>query len=196
MKVSLQNGGPFEFTAETKAKADEILAKYPKDRAQSGVIPLLDLAQRQQGWVSIEVIEYVASYLNMPAVKAMEVATFYTMFNLNPIGKYHVQVCTNICCMLKDSDQVMKACKDVLGIGSGETTEDGKFTVQEVECAGACVNAPVAQIGDDYFEDLDYDSTKRILESLKEDKWPKAGPQTDRLNSAPAGGPTTLKDFV
>ena len=131
-------------------------------------MPLLDLAQRQNdGWLSQAAMDVVAEILDMPVIRVYEVATFYTMYNMKPIGKHHVQVCTNLPCWLRGSDTVMSTCKNVLGIGAGETTEDGLFTVNEMECLGACVNAPMMQIGDDYYEDLDADSTESILSVLK-----------------------------
>ena len=137
-------------------------------------MPLLDLAQRQNdGWLSQAAMDVVAEILDMPVIRVYEVATFYTMYNMKPIGKHHVQVCTNLPCWLRGSDTVMSTCKNVLGIGAGETTEDGLFTVNEMECLGACVNAPMMQIGDDYYEDLDADSTESILSVLKAGGAPK-----------------------
>ncbi len=183
----------FAFSAENLAEAKKIIAKYPEGRQQSAVMPLLDLAQRQEGWVSQPAMDHIADMLGMPGIRVYEVATFYTMFNLKPVGKNFVQVCTNLPCMLRGSDEIVHACKSTLGIGFGETTEDGQFTLAEVECLGACVNAPMMQIGDDYYEDLDADSTKAILEALKRGETPKPGPQNGRQFSAPLGGPTTLK---
>jgi len=192
----------FAFTAENEAKAKAQIAKYPPGRQRSAVMPLLYLAQAQvgaqngtPGWLPVEAIEYVADYLGMPYIRAYEVASFYTMYNLNPVGKYHVQLCGTTPCWLRGSDEVMRACKE-MGMQKGETTADGLFTLTEVECLGACVNAPMVQINDDYYEDLDYESTKRILEDLKAGKTPKPGPQIDRHLAAPVGGPTTLKDKV
>ncbi len=184
----------FDFSDENKKKAQSIIAKYPDGRQRSAVMPLLDLAQRQEGWVSEAAMNHIAEMLGMPRIRVYEVATFYTMFNLKPVGKHHVQVCTNLPCWLRGSDEVAHACKNKLGVGFGETTEDGLFTLAEVECLGACVNAPMMQIGDDYYEDLDAESTARILDELKAGRTPKPGPQVDRINSAPVGGPTTLTD--
>lgn len=130
-------------------------------------MPLLDLGQRQHGFCSISVMNEVARILEMPPMRVYEVATFYTMYNRDPVGKFHVQVCTTTPCMLCDSDSVMKACEDVLGVHHGETTPDGLFTFSEVECLGACANAPMVQINDDYYEDLTYDSTVNLLKALK-----------------------------
>jgi len=187
----------FAFTPETKAKADKVIARYPAGRQQSAVMPLLDLAQRQNsGWLSKEAIEHVAEVLSMPVIRVYEVATFYTMYNLQPIGRYHVQVCTTTPCWLRDSGSVVEACRKTLGIEVGETTADGMFTLKEVECLGACVNAPMMQVNDDYYEDLDPASTARILEALKRGETPKPGPQNGRHTSEPLGGATTLKEFT
>ena len=183
----------FEFTAENKALAEKIVAKYPKERQASAVLPLLDLAQKQNaGWLSVPAIEAVASFLDMPYMRAYEVATFYTMFHLKPVGKHVVEICTTTPCWLRNSEEVERACRDVLGIDYGETTPDGLFTLHEVECLGACVNAPMISIDRQYYEDLDYDSTKRVLEAFKRGEKPKAGPQVERQTSSPIGGPTTL----
>ncbi len=184
----------FAFTDENKAKAQAIIAKYPQGRQRSAVMPLLDVAQRQEGWVSEAAMNHIAEMLDMPRIRVYEVATFYTMYNLKPVGKYHVQVCTNLPCWLRGSDDVALSCKQELGIGFGETTGDDLFTLSDVECLGACVNAPMMQINDDYYEDLDAASTKRILDELKAGRQPKPGPQVDRVNSAPQGGPTTLTE--
>ena len=185
---------PFSFSPESLERARVILARYPEGRQASGVIPLLDLAQRQNdGWLSRPAMDAVAEILEMAPIRVYEVATFYTMFNLQPVGEHHVQVCTNLPCWLRGSDQVVEGCRKSLGIDIGETTADGKFTLSEVECAGACVNAPVAQIGDHYYEDLDADGIATVLEALKRGETPSHGSQTGRQTSAPAGGPTTLK---
>jgi len=183
----------FDFTAENKARADAAIAKYPEGRHRSAVMPLLDIAQRQcGGWLPMPAIEYVADYLQMPAIRVLEVASFYTMYNLKPVGKHFVQVCTNLPCWLNGSDNVMRACQNKLGIHSGETTEDGEFTLLEVECLGACVNAPMMQINDDYYEDLDSESTAQILDDLRAGKQPKTGSQLERHTCEPLGGLTSL----
>ncbi|WP_286828561.1 MULTISPECIES: NADH-quinone oxidoreductase subunit NuoE [Kordiimonas] len=184
----------FVWTSENEKTAQAHIAKYPEGRQQSAVMPLLDLAQRQNGGhVTQEIMEYIADYLDMPAIRVQEVATFYTMYNHKPIGKHHVQVCGTTPCWLRGSDDIMKACKSKLGIEKGETTKDGMFTLSEVECAGACVNAPVVAIDDDYFEDLTPETMTELLDKLGKGEAVKPGPQIDRKNSAPAGGPTTLK---
>ena len=195
--------GGFAWNEENQRKANEILSRYPKGREQSASIPFLDLAQRQvgadtqtQGWLPVPVIEFVASQLDMPFIRAYEVATFYTMYNMAPVGRYHVQVCGTTPCLLRGSDDVMAACKN-RGMVKGKTTPDGLFTLTEVECMGTCTNAPMVQINDDNFEDLDYDSTVRLLDDLAAGKQPKAGTQNPkRHTSEPEGGPTTLKAMV
>ncbi len=185
----------FEFTPESLELAKMHIAKYPEARQASAVMPLLDIAQRQHGgWLPDAAIRYVSDMLDMPYIRVFEVATFYTMYNLKPVGKHFIEVCTTTPCWLRGSDDVLAACKKTLGIGPGETTEDGEFTVVEVECLGACVNAPMLQYDDDYYEDLDAESTTRILNALKSGEKPKPGPQNDRHTSDPLGGPTTLKE--
>ncbi|MFZ5665003.1 MAG: NADH-quinone oxidoreductase subunit NuoE [Pseudomonadota bacterium] len=195
--------GAFAFTDENLAKAKTIIARYPEGRQRSAVMPLLDLAQRQvgaetqtQGWLPVPVIEYVAAMLDMPYIRAYEVASFYTMYNLAPVGRYHVQVCGTTPCLLRGSDDVMAACANK-GLVKGKTTPDGLFTLTEVECMGNCANAPMVQINDDNFEDLDYDRTIGILEALAAGESPKPGTQIPgRHTSEPEGGPTTLKEMV
>ena len=194
--------GGFKFTPANAKKAKAIIARYPAGRQRSAVMPLLDLAQRQvgedtktQGWLPVPVIEYVAAYLDMPYMRAYEVATFYTMYNLAPVGRYHVQVCGTTPCMLRGSDDVIAACKNK-GMAKGKTTPDGLFTLTEVECMGNCSNAPMVQINDDNYEDLDYDIMTRILEDLAAGKEIKVGSQIGRKTSEAEGGPTNLKEMV
>jgi NADH-quinone oxidoreductase subunit E len=191
--------GGFAWTAENAAQAQKVIARYPEGRQQSAVMPLLDLAQRQvgaetqtQGWLPVPVIEYVAAQLDMPFMRAYEVATFYTMYNLAPVGRYHVQVCGTTPCMLRGSDEVLSACKSK-GLKKGATTPDGIFTLTEVECLGACANAPMVQINDDNYEDLSYESMTAILDDLAAGRQPRIGPQIDRQTSCPEGGPTATK---
>ena len=194
--------GSFAWTPENAAKVQEIVARYPKGREHSAILPLLDLAQRQvgaetstQGWLPVPVIEYVAAQIAMPYMRAYEVATFYTMYNLAPVGRYHVQVCGTTPCMLRGSDDVLDACY-AKGLKKGATTADGLFTLSEVECLGACANAPMVQINDDNYEDLTRESTAAILEALARGETPRPGPQVDRRVSAPVGGPTTLVEMM
>ena len=187
--------GDFAFTAETEARAQKICARYPADRKASATIALLDLAQRQNGgWLSPETIEYVASYLEVAPIRVYEVASFYTMFNLKPVGKHLIQVCRTTPCWLRGSDGITETCKKKLGVGIGEVTEDGLFSVIEVECLGACANAPMVQINDDYYEDLTPEQMGQIIDDLRAGKDVKVGSQTGRLASAPEGGPQTLLD--
>ena len=192
----------FQWTPENAKLAKEIIARYPEGRQMSASIPLLDLAQRQvgaqtntQGWLPLPVQEFVARELGMPPVRVLEVATFYTMFNLEPVGRFHVQVCGTTPCMLRGSDDVFTACAK-RGLKKGKTTEDGLFTLTEVECLGACANAPMVQINDDNYEDLTEESMGVILDALAAGKTPKPGPQVDRQTSCPQGGPTTLKKMA
>lgn len=185
----------FEFSAENQKKFKSIFAKYPKGREASAMMPLLDLAQRQNnGWIPHAALDHIADLLNMPPIRVYEVATFYTMYNLAPVGENHLQVCTNLPCWLRGSDKIMAVCKKKLGIEVGETTADGKFTLSEVECLCACVNAPMMQINDDFFEDLNEDTTIAIINDIKSGHKPKPGPQNSRKGGEPEGGLTTLKD--
>ena len=174
----------FFFTPENLAEAKRIVAKYPAGRQASAILPLLDLAQRQNGnWLPREAIVYVADLLGMPAIKAFEVASFYTMFNLEPVGKYLIQLCRTTPCWLAGADAIAAACEVRLGIKAGETTPDGMFTIKEVECLGACVNAPVMQINDDYYEELTPDSVVAILDALARGEQPKASVPITRCSS-------------
>jgi NADH-quinone oxidoreductase subunit E len=184
----------FSFTAENLAWAKDRIAKYPEGRQASAVISLLWRAQEQAGWLPQKAIEHVAEVLGMARIRVLEVATFYTMFNLAPVGKFHVQLCGTTPCMLRGSDALKKACRDRIG-EELEVTADGNFSWIEVECLGACVNAPMAQINYDYYEDLTPASFEKILDDLAAGHSPKPGPQVDRQLSAPVGGPTTLNTF-
>jgi len=192
----------FQWTPENARQAKEIVGRYPEGRQMSASIPLLDLAQRQvgaetntQGWLPLPVMEFVARELDMAPIHVLEVATFYTMFNLAPVGRFHVQVCGTTPCMLRGSDDVLRAC-ELRGLSKGRTTEDGLFTLSEVECLGACANAPMVQINDDNFEDLTEQSMGAILDALARGEKPKPGPQIDRQTSCPEGGPTSLKKMA
>jgi NADH-quinone oxidoreductase subunit E len=181
----------FAFTPESRTAADRIIARYPAGRQASAVMPLLDLAQRQAGgWLPRPAMDHVAGILDMAPIRVYEVATFYTMYNLEPVGEHVVQICTTTPCALRDCAAVVDACRAELGIDFGETTGDGKFTLFEVECLGACVNAPMMQIGDDYYEDLDAESTRSILQSLRRGEAPGPGPQSGRKSSEPVDGLT------
>ncbi len=188
-----QQPASFAFTAENLAKAKEIIARYPPRRQASAVMPLLDIAQRQHdNWLPRAAMDHVADLLEMPRIRVYEVASFYTMYNLAPVGRHLVQICTTTPCWLRGSDGVVGACKRKLGIDFHETTDDGQFTLLEVECLGACVNAPMMQINDDYYEDLSEADVERILDALARGEAPTPGPQNGRRSSEPAGGATTL----
>ncbi|HEX7200262.1 MAG TPA: NADH-quinone oxidoreductase subunit NuoE, partial [Dongiaceae bacterium] len=178
-------------------RAEQIIAKYPPGRQASAVLPLLDLAQRQMGgWLPRAAMDHVAETLEMAPIRVYEVATFYSMFNLKPVGRHLIQICRTTPCWLRGSDQLTEACKAKLGIGLKETTADGKFTLTEVECLGACANAPMVQINDDYYEDLDAAKMESLLDALARGERPKTGSQIGRQGSAPEGGPTTLLEFA
>jgi NADH-quinone oxidoreductase subunit E len=184
----------FAFTPENLEWAKARMAMYPAGRQQSAVIPILWKAQEQcGGWLPQKAIETTAELLSMANIRVLEVATFYTMFNLSPVGKFHVQLCGTTPCVLRGADELKKVCRKMIG-DQDHVTNDGLFSWTEVECLGACVNAPMVQINYDYYEDLTADSFSRILNDMSAGKTPKPGPQVDRLNSAPIGGQTTLLD--
>jgi NADH-quinone oxidoreductase subunit E len=191
----VQQPDTFEFTPVNVERARAHIAKYPPGREASAVLPLLDLAQRQMGgWVPRAAMDYVAGLLGMAPIRVYEVATFYTMFNLRPVGRYLLQVCTTTPCWLRGSDAVVAACEKKLGIGIGGKTEDGLFSMIEVECLGACVNAPVLQVNDDFYEDLDGPSTEALIDALRAGSPPPPGSVIGRHGSAPVGGKTTLTE--
>ena len=184
----------FAFTAENLAWAKAQVAKYPPGRQQSAVIPILWRAQQQAGgWLPQKAIEAVADLLDMAKIRVLEVATFYTMFNLSPVGKHYIQLCGTTPCMLRGSEELKKVCTKRIG-ERDHVSADGLFSWTEVECLGACVNAPMVQINYDYYEDLTPETLSRILDELAAGMTPKPGPQIDRQMSAPIGGPTTLID--
>ncbi len=191
----------FAWTPENGEQVQLILARYPDTRRASAVMPLLWLAQEQMAvatgsaWLPVPVIEYVAGQIGMPYMRAYEVATFYTMYNLKPVGKYMVQVCGTTPCLLRGSEDLMKACLDK-GLVKGGTTADGLFTLSEVECLGACANAPMVQINEDNYEDLDYARMTAILDTLASGGTPQPGSAIGRTASCPEGGPTTLLEMM
>lgn len=194
--------GVFDWTAINRDRAAEIIARYPPGRQASAVMPLLDLAQRQvgedtetQGWLPVPVIEFIANQLGMPYMRVYEVVSFYTMYNMVPVGRWHVQLCGTTPCMLRGSDDVMRACVD-RGLKRGSTTDDGLFTLSEVECLGACANAPMVQINDDNFEDLTYETMAGILKDLEAGREVTPGSQIGRRASCPLGGPTTMREMI
>ena len=176
----------FNWSEDNFKRASEIIKKYPESKQQSAVIPLLDLAQRPNlGWLSKTAIEKVAETLSMSYIRVLEVATFYSMFNLEPVGENFVQICRTTPCWLRGSDKLVEVAKDVSNTKLGETSDDKKFTIVEVECLGACCNAPMVQINDDYYEDLDEDSFKKLLTNLKQSKEITKGSQIGRQTSHP-----------
>ena len=185
-KVYKKINDNFEWSSENFKKIAKIIKKYPSDRIQSAVIPLLDLAQRQnKGWLSKNSLEKVAETLSMSYIRVLEVATFYSMFNLEPIGKNYVQICRTTPCWLRGSEKLSNVAREICQTNIGETSLDNNFTVVEVECLGACCNAPMVQINDDYYEDLDEKNFREILLNLKKNKINKKGSQIGRKSSQP-----------
>lgn len=192
---------PATFAFKDMAKVKDILSRYPEERKQSAVMPLLDLVMREVaaegrtgGWIPEVAMNEIAKMLEMPAIKVYEVATFYSMYILRPIGTHHIQCCTTTPCWLRGSADIVKACEEKLGIHMGETTADGKFTLTEVECLGACVNAPMVQINDSYYEDLTPARVREIIDALSAGREVPKGPQNGRKCSMAVTGPTTLQD--
>ena len=184
----------FNFTAESEVEIKQQIAKYPAGRQASAVKSLLYIVQKQNNnWIPMKAIEAVAERLEMPVMRVLEVASFYTMFNLKPVGKWYLQVCGTTPCMLRGSDDIGRCIKDKLNIISGETSKCGKFSLLEVECLGACVNAPILQVNDDFYEDMDYQSTAKLLENLALDNKPEFGSVIGRQGSESEDGATTLK---
>jgi NADH-quinone oxidoreductase E subunit len=189
----------FAFDAESEAEIAHIITKYPAGKQASAVLPALYVAQRQMkrqtgsAWVPVKAMDAVGARLGMPSIRVYEVATFYFMFNTKPIGQYHLQVCTTTPCWLRGSDAITEACRKETGIkGWSETSADGMFTMTEVECLGACVNAPILQVDDDFYEDMDAEKVTELLAALRRGERPAPGSMIGRQTSAPEGGPTTL----
>jgi NADH-quinone oxidoreductase subunit E len=189
----------FAFDAASLAQIETVIARYPAGKQASAVMPLLYIAQKQMGrltgsaWVPRVAMDVIAARLGMAPMRVYEVATFYFMYNTKPIGRFHLQVCGTTPCWLRGSDDVLRACKDAGALkGYGDTSADGHFTLTEVECLGGCVNAPILQVDDDYYEDMDYDSTVKLIEALKRGERPKPGSVIGRQTSAPVGGPQVL----
>ncbi len=195
--------GGFAWTEANAAEVPKIIARYPPGRQRSAVMPLLDLAQRQvgaatktQGWLPIPVIEFIARELDMPVIRVLEVATFYTMYNLQPVGRFHVQICGTTPCMLRGSDDILAACA-ARGMKKGHVSADGLWTLTEVECMGNCSSAPMAQINDDNYEDLTVVRFDAVLDALAAGGQPKTGTQEPgRHTVEPSGGPSTLREMV
>ena len=194
-KISKEQPKFFEFSKENLIEAENEIKKYPKDRKESAVIALLYLVQKQNNnCVTVSAMEYVAKILNMPYIKVYEVATFYSMFNLAPVGKYFVQVCTTTPCMIRGAKKITDICKKNISINQNEMSENKLCSWTEVECLGGCVNAPIVQINQDYFEDLEENKAEEIIKSLLKDEFPKPGSARNRKNSAPENGKTTLNE--
>lgn len=194
-RLAAEQPTSFAFTKENDEWVDEQIAKYPEGRAQSAVIPVLWRAQEQEGWLTRAAIEHVATRLGMPYMRALEVATFYFMFQLSPVGKIaHVQVCGTTSCMLRGSDDLIALCKKKIASSAHEISGDGNFSWEEVECLGACTNAPMVQIGKDYYEDLTAEKLSDLLDAMAEGKMPVPGPQNGRFAAEPLGGPTSLNE--
>ena len=176
----------FKFSDKNLKIAEDILKKYPEKRKKSAVMPLLYLAQRQnKNWISLAAMKYIAKYLSVPYISIYEVATFYTMYNLSPVGKYFVQVCTTSPCLIRGADKLVKVCKEKISFNEREISKNKKCSWMEVECLGACVNAPMMQVNEDYYEDLDEKNTREIIESLLNDKPLKPGSYRGRKNTSP-----------
>ena len=183
----------FAFTPENLERARAAVAKYPEGKQQSAIMELLHIAQDQCGWLPTAAIVYCADLLEMPHIRAFEVASFYTLYHRRPVGRHHVQVCTSISCCLRGGDELLQACKRKMGVEAGEVTPDGLFSVEEVECIGACVNAPAVQINHDTYEDLTPERMEEILDALARGEEVPCGSQTGRQCSCAASGATTLK---
>ena len=195
-KISKDQPDNFEFSEKNLEISKKIIDKYPKGKQSSAVMALLYLAQRQnQNWIPLAAMIYIGKILSMPYIKVYEVATFYSMYNLKPVGKYFYQICTTTPCMLRGSNKLVEACKEKISENQNEISNDGNCSWVEVECLGACVNAPMAQINDDYFEDLNKQKLIEIIEQTKNNIKPRAGSYKGRLNSAPDNNRTTLNNL-
>ena len=176
----------FNFNSENLTKAKKIIKMYPDNYKESSIMPLLSMAQSQNhGWLPKKAIEYVSKFIEVPEIKVLEIATFYSMYNLSPVGKFHIEVCTTTPCMLRGSDSMLDLCKKKFGLNIGEITKDGLFSLGRVECLGACVNAPVIKINENYYEDLDSDSLIKLLDNLQMNKKVKVGTQSKRKGTEP-----------
>ncbi|MBP6011931.1 MAG: NADH-quinone oxidoreductase subunit NuoE [Alphaproteobacteria bacterium] len=194
-RLAPQQPASFAFTAENLAWAQKQMKKYPDGRQASAVVPLLWRAQEQNGGhVTEPMIRVIAEMIGVSAIRVLEIATFYTMFNLKPVGEHLLQVCTTTPCWLRGSDAVVAACKKHIHPHAETVSDDGKLSWMEVECLGACVNAPIIQIGDDFYEDVDGARAEAIINDLRAGRKPKPGSQIGRQTSAPEGGPQTLTD--
>ena len=192
-KISKDQPDKFEFDQQSLEAAKKILSNYPKGKEKSAVMALLYIAQRQNNnWIPLSAIKYIAKFLNMPYIKVYEVATFYSMYNLSPVGNFHVQICTTTPCMIRGAYKIVDVCKKKISEKESEITENGKASWMEVECLGACVNAPMIQINDDYFEDLNEEKLEKIIDQINKNQKPKPGSYRGRLSSEPENIRKTL----
>ena len=186
----------FEFNTSSLEEAKSIVSNYPKDKQQSAVMALLYIAQKQNNnWIPLVAMKYIAKFLDMPYIKVYEVATFYSMYNLSPVGKFFVQVCTTTPCMIRGANHIVDACKEKISKGESELSENKNCSWVEVECLGACVNAPMMQINDDYYEDLDKEKTLKILDKILKGETPKPGSYRGRINNEPENNRKTLMNI-
>ncbi len=195
-KVSKEQPDKFEFNTKNLEIANKIISNYPKGKQKSAVMPLLYIAQNQNdNWIPLAAIKYIAKVLSMPYIKVYEVATFYSMYNLSPVGKYFVQICTTTPCMIRGAYKLVEVCKEKISEKEKSLSKDGKCSWMEVECLGACVNAPMMQINEDYYEDLDKEKCEKIINQIINDKKPKEGSYRGRTNSEPENNRKTLIEF-
>ena len=195
-RIAKEQPENFEFTSESLAEAKKIIDKYPKGKQQSAVMSLLYIAQKQHdNWIPLSAMKYIGKLLEMPYVKVYEVATFYTMYNLSPVGKHFVQVCTTTPCMIRGAYKIVEACKEKISENENEFVKEKNCSWMEVECLGACVNAPMMQINDDYYEDLDKEKTSEILDKILNGETPKPGSYRGRINNEPENNRKTLMDL-
>ena len=192
-KVATNQPDVFQFSEENLNKAKKIIKKYPEKKQASALMPLLYLVQKQnENWIPLVAMKYLAKMLAIPYIQVYEVATFYSMYNLSPVGKYFVQVCTTTPCMIRGAEKLVEVCKNKISQNQNELSTNKKCSWMEVECLGACVNAPMMQINEDYFEDLDEEKTKEIIDIILKGKFPKSGSYKNRKSSEPESGRTTL----
>ena len=195
-KISKVQPEKFEFSKKNKETADSIIKNYPSGKQQSAVMALLYLAQKQNdNWIPLAAMKYIAKFLDMPYIKVYEVATFYTMYNLSPVGKYFVQVCTTTPCMIRGANKLVEACKEKISKNESELSADKSCSWMEVECLGACVTAPMMQINDEYYEDLNKEKTVEILDKILKGETPKPGSYKGRVNNEPENNRKTLMEF-
>ena len=195
-KISKEQPNTFEFNSEYIDIAKKIISKYPNGKAKSAVMALLYLAQRQNNnWIPLVAMKYIAKFLKIPYIKVYEIATFYSMYNLSPVGKYFIQICTTTPCMIRDAYELVKVCKEKISKNENDLSKDNLCSWAEVECLGACVNAPMIQINDDYYEDLDKDNFEKIINEILNKKKPKSGSYRGRKNSEPENNRKTLLEL-